>query len=89
MYTNNSNTSTVFQRNLKTRINVTIHACLSLWQGHRHTLLCILDCAAHLLPLPKEVEANFLKQTIKVFTKVNIDIRWLLSTLFKENINLF
>lgn len=42
-----------------------------LWQGHRLTLLCILDCAAHLLPMPKEVETNFLNQTIKVFTKVS------------------
>lgn len=44
---------------------------LVLWQGHRLTLLCILDCAAHLLPMPKEVETNFLNQTIKVFTKVS------------------
>lgn len=44
---------------------------LTFRQGHRLTLLCILDCAAHLLPMPKEVETNFLHQTIKVFTKVS------------------
>lgn len=43
----------------------------SLEKGHRLTLLCILDCAAHLLPMPKEVETNFLNQTIKVFTKID------------------
>uniref|UniRef100_A0A3Q4HZZ5 Protein tyrosine phosphatase domain-containing protein 1 n=1 Tax=Neolamprologus brichardi TaxID=32507 RepID=A0A3Q4HZZ5_NEOBR len=42
----------------------------SLEKGHRLTLLCILDCAAHLLPVPKELETSFLNQTIKVFTKV-------------------
>ncbi|KAG7229700.1 hypothetical protein INR49_012747 [Caranx melampygus] len=43
----------------------------SLEKGHRLTLLCILDCAAHLLPMPEEVENNFLNQTIKVFTKID------------------
>lgn len=43
-------------------------------QGHRLTLLCILDCAAHLLPMPEEVESSFLNQTIKAFTKVSIHI---------------
>ncbi|XP_034023256.1 protein tyrosine phosphatase domain-containing protein 1 isoform X2 [Thalassophryne amazonica] len=42
-----------------------------LEKGHRLTLLCILDCAAHLLPVPKEVETNFLNQTIKVFTNID------------------
>ncbi|XP_067359872.1 protein tyrosine phosphatase domain-containing protein 1 isoform X2 [Channa argus] len=44
---------------------------VSVWQSHRLTLLCILDCAAHLLPMPPEVETSFLNQTIKVFTKIN------------------
>ncbi|KAK9528478.1 hypothetical protein VZT92_012633 [Zoarces viviparus] len=43
----------------------------SLEKGHRLTLLCILDCAAHLLPMPEEVEASFLHQTIRVFTKMD------------------
>ncbi|XP_047439762.1 protein tyrosine phosphatase domain-containing protein 1 isoform X2 [Mugil cephalus] len=43
----------------------------SLEKGHRLTLLCILDCAAHLLPVPEEVENSFLNQTIKVFTKID------------------
>ncbi|KAM9362157.1 protein tyrosine phosphatase domain-containing protein 1 [Symphorus nematophorus] len=43
----------------------------SLEKGHRLTLLCILDCAAHLLPMPAEVETRFLNQTIKVFTKID------------------
>uniref|UniRef100_A0A7N6AS52 Protein tyrosine phosphatase domain-containing protein 1 n=1 Tax=Anabas testudineus TaxID=64144 RepID=A0A7N6AS52_ANATE len=43
----------------------------SLDKGHRLTLLCILDCAARLLPVPHEVETRFLNQTIKVFTKID------------------
>ncbi|KAL6111405.1 ptpdc1 [Pungitius sinensis] len=43
----------------------------SLEKGHRLTLLCILDCAAHLLPMPEEVETRFLHHTIKVFTKMD------------------
>ncbi|KAM3621411.1 uncharacterized protein V6R79_010884 [Siganus canaliculatus] len=43
----------------------------SLEKGHRLTLLCILDCAAHLLPMPEEVEATFLCQTIKMFTQID------------------
>ncbi|XP_070759185.1 protein tyrosine phosphatase domain-containing protein 1 [Enoplosus armatus] len=43
----------------------------SLEKGHRLTLLCILDCAARLLPMPEEVEARFLNQTIQVFTKID------------------
>lgn len=43
----------------------------SLEKGLRLTLLCILDCAAHLLPMPEEVENTFLNQTIKVFTKID------------------
>uniref|UniRef100_UPI0037E8448C protein tyrosine phosphatase domain-containing protein 1 n=1 Tax=Semicossyphus pulcher TaxID=241346 RepID=UPI0037E8448C len=43
----------------------------SLEKGHRLTLLCILDCAAHVLPMPEKVETSFLNQTIKVFTKID------------------
>ncbi|XP_074520089.1 protein tyrosine phosphatase domain-containing protein 1 isoform X2 [Halichoeres trimaculatus] len=43
----------------------------SLEKGHRLTLLCILDCAAHLLPMPKEVETSFLNQAIRAFTKID------------------
>ncbi|XP_040890956.1 protein tyrosine phosphatase domain-containing protein 1 isoform X2 [Toxotes jaculatrix] len=43
----------------------------SLEKGHRLTLLCILDCAARLLPMPEEAETSFLNQTIKVFTKID------------------
>ncbi|XP_029288376.1 protein tyrosine phosphatase domain-containing protein 1 isoform X2 [Cottoperca gobio] len=43
----------------------------SLEKGHRLTLLCILDCAAHLLPMPEQMETSFLNQTIKVFTKID------------------
>ncbi|KAJ3601931.1 hypothetical protein NHX12_029692 [Muraenolepis orangiensis] len=39
-------------------------------KDHRLTLLCILDCAAHLLPAPAETEEAFLNQTIRVFTKI-------------------
>lgn len=45
----------------------------SLEKSHRLTLLCILECAAHLLPLPEDVEIHFLTQTIKVFTKIDPD----------------
>uniref|UniRef100_A0A4W6D271 Protein tyrosine phosphatase domain-containing protein 1 n=1 Tax=Lates calcarifer TaxID=8187 RepID=A0A4W6D271_LATCA len=51
----------------------------SLEKGHRLTLLCILNCAAHLLPMPKEVETSFVNQTIKVFTKVSINISCILN----------
>ncbi|KAM9759852.1 protein tyrosine phosphatase domain-containing protein 1 [Menidia menidia] len=47
------------------------NALNSLEKGHRLTLLCILDCAAHLLPVPEEVVTSFLNQTIKVFTKID------------------
>ncbi|XP_068172267.1 protein tyrosine phosphatase domain-containing protein 1 [Antennarius striatus] len=42
-----------------------------LEKGHRLTLLCILDCAAHLLPAPDGVEAAFLDQTIRAFTRID------------------
>ncbi|KAM9860218.1 protein tyrosine phosphatase domain-containing protein 1 [Aulostomus maculatus] len=43
----------------------------SLEKGHRLTLLCILNCAAHLLPMPEEMETSFLNQTVKIFTKMD------------------
>uniref|UniRef100_A0A8C3G8K3 Protein tyrosine phosphatase domain-containing protein 1 n=1 Tax=Cyclopterus lumpus TaxID=8103 RepID=A0A8C3G8K3_CYCLU len=58
----------------------------SLEKGHRLTLLCILDCAAHLLPMPEEVEASFLNQTIKVFTTVSINISEHLYATLKETL---
>ncbi|KAM4741304.1 protein tyrosine phosphatase domain-containing protein 1 isoform 2-T2 [Anableps anableps] len=47
------------------------NALNSLEKGHRLTLLCVLDCAAHLLPVPEDVLMCFLNQTIKVFTKTD------------------
>ncbi|XP_068598760.1 protein tyrosine phosphatase domain-containing protein 1 [Brachionichthys hirsutus] len=44
----------------------------SLEKGHRLTLLCVLDCAAHLLPAAEDVEAGFLNQTIKAFTRIDL-----------------
>ncbi|CAN9512185.1 unnamed protein product [Ophioblennius macclurei] len=41
----------------------------SLHKDHRLTLLCVLDCAAQLLPLPADMENSFLRQTVRVFTK--------------------
>ncbi|KAM9813527.1 protein tyrosine phosphatase domain-containing protein 1 [Neosynchiropus ocellatus] len=53
--------------------NVNPQSALDLLdKGHRSTLLCILDCAAHVLPeMPEEVESGFLHQTIKVFTRMD------------------
>ncbi|XP_061893582.1 protein tyrosine phosphatase domain-containing protein 1 [Entelurus aequoreus] len=42
-----------------------------LEKGQRLTLLCILDCAAHLLPMPAELETSILQQTIKTLTKID------------------
>ncbi|XP_060714245.1 protein tyrosine phosphatase domain-containing protein 1 isoform X1 [Tachysurus vachellii] len=42
-------------------------------KGHKQTLLCILDCAAHLMKLPDEVEMAVLHRTIKAFTRVTYD----------------
>uniref|UniRef100_A0A4W5Q9X9 Protein tyrosine phosphatase domain-containing protein 1 n=1 Tax=Hucho hucho TaxID=62062 RepID=A0A4W5Q9X9_9TELE len=33
-------------------------------------LMCILDCMAHVLTIPEDVEAAFLERTIKAFTKI-------------------
>ncbi|XP_028855168.1 protein tyrosine phosphatase domain-containing protein 1 isoform X2 [Denticeps clupeoides] len=43
----------------------------SLEKGHKHTLLCIIDCAAHLLDIPEDVENSVLDRIIKAFTKVD------------------
>ncbi|KAJ8259723.1 hypothetical protein GJAV_G00172680 [Gymnothorax javanicus] len=40
----------------------------SIDKASRETLLCILDCMAHLLTIPEEVEDAFLDRTIKAFT---------------------
>ncbi|XP_024240694.1 protein tyrosine phosphatase domain-containing protein 1-like [Oncorhynchus tshawytscha] len=39
-------------------------------QAPREMLMCILDCMAHVLTIPEEVEAAFLDRTIKAFTKM-------------------
>uniref|UniRef100_A0A672T3R7 Uncharacterized protein n=1 Tax=Sinocyclocheilus grahami TaxID=75366 RepID=A0A672T3R7_SINGR len=41
--------------------------------GQKQTLLCILDCVAHLLKIPEEVENAFFERTIKAFTWVSHD----------------
>ncbi|XP_030231238.1 protein tyrosine phosphatase domain-containing protein 1 isoform X2 [Gadus morhua] len=43
----------------------------SLEKGHRLTLLCILECAAGLLPSPTDLEEAFLNRTIRGFTKMD------------------
>ena len=45
----------------------------------RNSLVCILDCMAHLLSIPEDVESAFLRRTIKAFTKVRMTISVLLS----------
>ncbi|XP_028970633.2 protein tyrosine phosphatase domain-containing protein 1 isoform X1 [Esox lucius] len=47
------------------------NALTCLEKGQRLTLLCILDCAAHLVALPDQVETDLLKRTIEVFTKIH------------------
>ncbi|XP_051531206.1 protein tyrosine phosphatase domain-containing protein 1-like isoform X1 [Myxocyprinus asiaticus] len=49
------------------------HALNSLDKGQKQTLLCVLDCAAHLLKVPEEVEIAFLDRTIKAFTWISSD----------------
>uniref|UniRef100_A0A9J8ABV1 Protein tyrosine phosphatase domain-containing protein 1 n=1 Tax=Cyprinus carpio carpio TaxID=630221 RepID=A0A9J8ABV1_CYPCA len=49
------------------------HALNALDKGQKQTLLCILDCAAHLLPIPEEVENAFFERTIKAFTWISSD----------------
>ncbi|XP_012693979.1 protein tyrosine phosphatase domain-containing protein 1 isoform X2 [Clupea harengus] len=45
----------------------------SLGKGHKQTLLCILDCTAHLLEIPEDVEKDILDHIIKTFTKVDLE----------------
>ncbi|XP_044207976.1 protein tyrosine phosphatase domain-containing protein 1 [Thunnus albacares] len=40
----------------------------TLDQAPKETLTCILDCMAHMLMIPEEVENAFLERTIKAFT---------------------
>nr|XP_046254108.1 protein tyrosine phosphatase domain-containing protein 1 [Scatophagus argus] len=40
----------------------------TLDQAPKETLMCILDCMAHMLSIPEEVENAFLIRTIKAFT---------------------
>ncbi|XP_071780691.2 protein tyrosine phosphatase domain-containing protein 1 [Centroberyx gerrardi] len=40
----------------------------TLDQATKETLMCILDCMAHMLTLPDEIENAFLARTIKAFT---------------------
>ncbi|XP_030633339.1 protein tyrosine phosphatase domain-containing protein 1 [Chanos chanos] len=49
------------------------HALDSLEKGHKQTLLRVLDCAAHLLEIPKDTETDILNRIIKAFTKVACD----------------
>ncbi|TRY60646.1 hypothetical protein DNTS_033841 [Danionella cerebrum] len=41
----------------------------SLDRASRETVICILDCFAHLFSLPEEVERNFLRRAAAAFTK--------------------
>ncbi|XP_066528236.1 protein tyrosine phosphatase domain-containing protein 1 [Hoplias malabaricus] len=50
-----------------------LNALNTMNKGHRQTLLCILDCAAHLMKVPDEVETAVLDRTIKAFTRVSAD----------------
>ncbi|XP_068585711.1 protein tyrosine phosphatase domain-containing protein 1 [Cebidichthys violaceus] len=45
----------------------------ALDQASKQTLTCILDCMAHMLAIPEEVENAFLNRTIKAFTWVEHD----------------
>ncbi|KAJ8370169.1 hypothetical protein SKAU_G00101970 [Synaphobranchus kaupii] len=42
----------------------------TLGKGSRQTLMCILDCAAQVMPPSKVVESAFLNRTIKAFMKM-------------------
>ncbi|XP_073325814.1 protein tyrosine phosphatase domain-containing protein 1 [Pagrus major] len=49
--------------------NTDTHTVLdTLDQAPKQTLTCILDCMAHMLSIPEEVENAFLERTIKAFT---------------------
>ncbi|CAB1329319.1 unnamed protein product [Coregonus sp. 'balchen'] len=43
---------------------------ISIKDAPREMLVCILDCMAHVLTIPEEVESAFLERTIKAFTKM-------------------
>ncbi|XP_042346960.1 protein tyrosine phosphatase domain-containing protein 1 [Plectropomus leopardus] len=45
----------------------------TLDQASKQTLTCILDCMAHMLMIPQEVENAFLNRTIKAFTWMKND----------------
>ncbi|XP_067228506.1 protein tyrosine phosphatase domain-containing protein 1 [Chanodichthys erythropterus] len=42
----------------------------SLDRASRETVMCILDCFAHLFTIPEEVESAFLERATKAFTKM-------------------
>ncbi|XP_048872077.1 protein tyrosine phosphatase domain-containing protein 1 isoform X2 [Brienomyrus brachyistius] len=42
-------------------------------KGSKRTLMCIIDCFAHLFIVPEKVEEAFLNRTIKAFTKMRKD----------------
>uniref|UniRef100_A0A3Q2C9B3 Protein tyrosine phosphatase domain containing 1a n=1 Tax=Cyprinodon variegatus TaxID=28743 RepID=A0A3Q2C9B3_CYPVA len=48
-------------------------AISSLEKGRRMTLLCVLSCAARLLPLPDHLLLDLLTRTIGAFTKVSVN----------------
>ncbi|KAI9520087.1 hypothetical protein NQZ68_021806 [Dissostichus eleginoides] len=61
---------------LQDLLNTCVHLALLLHPqgvvvGPCLTLLCVLHCAAHLLPLPELTETRLLNRTIKVFTKID------------------
>ncbi|AWP09925.1 putative protein tyrosine phosphatase domain-containing protein 1-like [Scophthalmus maximus] len=45
----------------------------TLDQAPRETVMCILDCMAHMLMIPEEVEDAFLNRTVKAFTWLEWD----------------
>ena len=53
-------------------------------QAPKETLMCILDCMAHMLMAPEVVESAFLNRTIKAFTWVRKTIQLIISTLFQQ-----
>ena len=48
-------------------------------QAQKETITCILDCMAHVLTIPKEVEDAFLHRTVKAFTWVRQPVNILMS----------
>ncbi|KAL4655877.1 protein tyrosine phosphatase domain-containing protein 1-like [Arapaima gigas] len=49
------------------------HVLSCLDKGPRQTLLCVLDCVAHVPHIPQELEDAFLQRAIKAFTKIQLD----------------